>query len=76
MLTPATRRLCTGLPRFFCNFAVFRVMVDICFYLGHRALHVNPTLYDIVHKRHHTDFTVNLQAQRLRKHFALRTLTM
>ena len=30
-------------------------------FTGHRALHVNPWVYENIHKRHHTDFTTNLQ---------------
>ena len=43
------------------NFAVFRVIVDLVFYLGHRALHTNPWLYKNVHRRHHEHYKTNLR---------------
>ena len=43
------------------NFAIFRVVVDIVFYCGHRAMHVYPWLYRNVHKRHHEHYTTNLR---------------
>jgi len=43
------------------NFAVFRVVVDVAFYCGHRALHEHPLLYKHIHKRHHEHFTTNLR---------------
>ena len=43
------------------NLAIFRVIVDIVFYLAHRTLHVNPWLYNNVHKRHHEHYTTNLR---------------
>ena len=50
-----------SLPRFLKNFAVFRVVVDVVFYFGHRALHVHPWIYDNVHRRHHEHYTTNLR---------------
>ena len=48
-------------PRFLRNFAVFRIVVDIVFYTGHRMLHVNKWMYENIHKRHHLDYTTNLR---------------
>lgn len=43
------------------NFAVFRVLVDVAFYTGHRLMHENAWLYKYVHHRHHEHFTTNLR---------------
>jgi sterol desaturase/sphingolipid hydroxylase (fatty acid hydroxylase superfamily) len=43
------------------NFAMFRIVVDIAFYSGHRLLHENKWLYNNIHKRHHEHFTTNLR---------------
>jgi sterol desaturase/sphingolipid hydroxylase (fatty acid hydroxylase superfamily) len=43
------------------NFAIFRVVVDVCFYCGHRMLHENNWLYQNIHKRHHLHYTTNLR---------------
>ena len=40
-----------SLKRFLRNYAVFRLVVDVVFYWGHRLLHVDPWLYEMVHKR-------------------------
>lgn len=43
------------------HFAMFRIIVDVVFYMGHRALHVNQWLYRMVHRRHHEHFTTTLR---------------
>ena len=43
------------------NFAIFRLVVDITFYFGHRFLHVHPRIYDLIHRRHHEHYTTNLR---------------
>merc|ERR1712031_137814 len=50
-----------SLSGFLKHFGLFRIMVDIAFYIGHRALHVNPWLYKNVHRRHHEHFTTTLR---------------
>lgn len=47
--------------KFVGNFAIFRVVVDLVFYFGHRALHVNERIYELVHKRHHSHYVTNLR---------------
>lgn len=49
------------IPSFLKHFGVFRIIVDIVFYFGHRMMHVNPWLYKNIHKRHHEHFTTNLR---------------
>merc|ERR1719469_834961 len=48
------------LGTFLKNFMVLRLVNDVFFYLGHRWMHVFPTVYKWVHKRHHTHMTTNL----------------
>ena len=36
------------MARFVRNFAMFRIVLDITFYLGHRALHVNEHVYNLI----------------------------
>jgi hypothetical protein len=36
------------LTRFIRNFALFRIVLDLAFYIGHRFLHVNETVYNLV----------------------------
>lgn len=43
------------------NFAIFRLINDITFYWGHRFLHVNQTVYQLIHRRHHEHYTTNLR---------------
>jgi sterol desaturase/sphingolipid hydroxylase (fatty acid hydroxylase superfamily) len=50
-----------SVTQFLKNFGVFRIIVDIVFYCGHRTLHEVPWLYEHVHKRHHEHFTTNLR---------------
>merc|ERR1711998_336119 len=37
--------------KFLGHFGLFRLMNDCVFYIGHRAMHVNPWLYKMIHKR-------------------------
>ena len=36
------------LMRFVRNFALFRIVLDLAFYFGHRALHVNERIYTLI----------------------------
>lgn len=49
-----------SIVRFLRNFAIFRVVADITFYVAHRTLHEVPWLYRNIHKRHHEHYTTNL----------------
>jgi len=51
-----------NLMKFIRNFAIFRIVLDIAFYLGHRALHVNEKVYQMIHKRHHEFYSTNIRA--------------
>jgi sterol desaturase/sphingolipid hydroxylase (fatty acid hydroxylase superfamily) len=47
--------------RFVRNGFFFRFIFDLVFYFAHAAMHINPFLYRMIHKRHHEHFTTNLR---------------
>lgn len=46
--------------QFLKNMAVFRVIVDVVFYVGHRAMHENQWLYRMIHRRHHSHYHTSI----------------
>jgi sterol desaturase/sphingolipid hydroxylase (fatty acid hydroxylase superfamily) len=44
------------IPRSF----AFELILDFCHYWTHRILHTYPTLYTIIHKKHHEDHLINV----------------
>lgn len=47
--------------KFMRNFVVFRLVVDLVFYQGHKMLHTSKWAYENIHRRHHEHFTTNLR---------------
>ena len=51
-----TQDLIYFIPRSF----AFEVILDFGHYWTHRLMHTEPTLYQIVHKKHHSDYLINI----------------
>ena len=49
-----------SIKQFIWKFSIVRAIVDVTFYLAHKILHINPTIYKLIHKRHHEHYTTNL----------------